>query len=248
MNPIIRQSVSDLVVANLEELITSGQFAVGERVPTEKELCRTLGVSRTSVRESLRMMKAMGYIDIIPGKGSFVLKTSESNENGYLDWFAKKGIVYSDFMEVRMMLEPWATSQAIQRSTDTEIQELKTIFHEFEAAYHEKNSLGLVRSDEQFHSQIFSMCKNPLLVSINDKIKEYFTEFRVKVYNEESGVSNAIDPHRRILDAFIARNPDAGEQAMKTHIMEIMRDVSTALQIKSSDEQKGILVQPNPNH
>jgi len=233
MEPIVRQSVSDLVVANLKELLTSGQFAVGDRVPTEKELCETLGVSRTSVRESLRMIKAMGLIDIIPGKGSFVRKTNETNDNEYLDWFAKKGIAYSDFMEVRMMLEPWATRQAIQRATDTEIETLEDIFHDFETAYHEKDRVGLVQCDEQFHEQIFSMCKNPLLASINDKIKEYFTEFRVKVFNEESGISNAIEPHRLILNAFVTRNLDAGELAMKAHITEIMRDIAAALQSNS---------------
>ena len=229
MEPIIRKSVSDQVVDQIKLLIQSGEFHIGDRFLTEQKLCELLNVSRTTVRESLRILKAMGYIDIIAGKGAFVKKITDRVENDYLDWFAKKGIQYTDFLEVRMILEPWAAKLAAERAQDKDIELLHKIYDRFVAAFNEKDHIGLVECDEQFHTQIFKMSKNPLLISMNDKIAEYFTEFRVKVYNEESGVSNAIEPHKRILEALEKRNPAEAEAEMQKHIKEIRRDINSAL-------------------
>jgi GntR family transcriptional repressor for pyruvate dehydrogenase complex len=236
MQPIVRQSVSDLVVDNLEKLITSGQFQIGDHIPTEKSFCDMLHVSRTTIREALRMLKAMGYIEIVPGKGSFVARITRSDKEDYLDWFGRRGIEYTDFMEVRLMLEPWAVALAVERATDKEIAELEKIYTKFVYAYSLHDHVGLVNCDELFHAQIFKMCKNPLLASINDKITEYFIEFRVKVYHNDSGMSNAIEPHKRILEAIKNHDAVTAQAEMLRHVQEIKRDITSVIEQYATKE------------
>ena len=229
MEPIKRVSVAELVVSNLKELITSGQFQVGDKVPTEMELCNMLNVSRSTVREALRILQAMGFVEIRPGRGAFVGKIKENDPSDNLEWFAKHGVQYGDFVEVRMAIEPLAAKLAIRRATDKDIDDLKEIYDNLVDAYSKNDTIGIVKSDELFHTQIFKMSKNPLLVSMNEKINEYFTEFRVKVYSDEQGLKNALSPHRRIMEAFIRRDIEDGEAEMRNHINSIMQDVSDAL-------------------
>ncbi|NPE31859.1 FadR family transcriptional regulator [Methanococcoides sp. SA1] len=66
------QTLSQEIVANIEQAIREKKFQVGEKLPTEKELCEMFGVSRTAIREALQMLSAQGLINVHKGKGSFV--------------------------------------------------------------------------------------------------------------------------------------------------------------------------------
>ena len=78
MQEIVRISLTDTVADMLKKSIESGEFAPGDKLPPETKLCEDLKVSRTCIREAIRVLQAMGYVEIKHGKGAFVLNRSKS--------------------------------------------------------------------------------------------------------------------------------------------------------------------------
>ena len=77
MESVKRMPIVQQVVDKLKEYLFSGEIAVGDKLPVEKELCEQLGVGRGTVREAFRILEATGYVELRPGKGAFAARTSE---------------------------------------------------------------------------------------------------------------------------------------------------------------------------
>jgi len=82
---------------------------VGDKLPTEKELCQSLQVGRSTVREAFRMLQATGHVEMIPGKGAHVAQLSATSVRG---WFEERETDLGDYMEVRLAIEPFAARLA----------------------------------------------------------------------------------------------------------------------------------------
>lgn len=127
---ISRVSITDSVVDRIREMIESGAYEVGEKLPTEAKLCEMLSVSRTSVREATRVLQTLGYVTLVPGKGAFVadLKPSDGGEE---NWFDVENVQFYDFMEVRMAIETLAVRLSVERATPKQIRALEKIHAAF---------------------------------------------------------------------------------------------------------------------
>ena len=127
---ITRVSITDSVVDRIREMIESGAYEVGEKLPTEAKLCEMLSVSRTSVREATRVLQTLGYVILVPGKGAFVadLKPSDGGEE---NWFDVENVQFYDFMEVRMAIETLAVRLSVERATPKQIRALEKIHAAF---------------------------------------------------------------------------------------------------------------------
>ena len=127
---ITRVSITDSVVDRIREMIESGAYEVGEKLPTEAKLCKMLSVSRTSVREATRVLQTLGYVTLVPGKGAFVadLKPSDGGEE---NWFDVENVQFYDFMEVRMAIETLAVRLSVERATPKQIRALEKIHAAF---------------------------------------------------------------------------------------------------------------------
>ena len=126
---ITRVSITDSVVDRIREMIESGAYEVGEKLPTEAKLCEMLSVSRTSVREATRVLQTLGYVTLVPGKGAFVadLKPSDGEEE---NWFDVENVQFYDFMEVRMAIETLAVRLSVERPLPTRALEDHAAFEE----------------------------------------------------------------------------------------------------------------------
>jgi GntR family transcriptional repressor for pyruvate dehydrogenase complex len=225
MNPITRVSVADAVVQNLKEHITSGELSVGEKMPTEQEICSLLHVSRSTVREAFRVLQAMGFVEMKPGKGAFVAKTTEENSSDNAQWFSENELQFIDFMELRMAIEPLAARLAVMRATEDEIEELKKIHSAFNDAMDHKDVVRLVTLDEAFHGLIGECTKNKLLISINKKILSAFKEYRGKSFSSTQIFGNAREPHEKIMHAIIDRDAEKASAAMAYHLQVALNDL-----------------------
>lgn len=218
MKPIEKISVTDAAVLQLKNLITSGELTIGDKLPSEKEIGLTLNIGRSTVRESLRVLQAMGFVEIKKGRGSFVAKTSEDDTNKIIDWVVEHEIQVNDFMEVRMAIEPSAIKLAIQRITDKEVQELEEIHETFEEAILNKDVVKLLTTDETFHKQIVMATHNKLLININEQVLDVFREYRSKSFAVNEVFRNALEPHRQILNAIKKHDIYAGVKAVINHL------------------------------
>jgi GntR family transcriptional repressor for pyruvate dehydrogenase complex len=230
MRSINRLSITDQAVQQIKNEILSGRYKIGDRIPTEKDLCQQLGIGRSTVREALRMLKALGFIEVKQGKGAFIIKTNEDSDEKIRDWFSKNKIELIDFIQVRMSLEPLAVRLTIERASDEEIINIEKILEIFEDAVKSGNALDLAMMDEAFHTAIAEASGNNLLIMLNRTIVEFFREYRVRSFAVKKNIKNALEPHRKIMQAIRARNADAAAQAMVDHLKLSMTDINRVLE------------------
>jgi len=222
--------MTDQAVQQIKSEILSGKYKIGDRIPTEKDLCEQLDIGRSTVREALRMLKALGFIEIRQGKGAFIIKVSEDSDEKIRDWFSKNKIKLIDFIEVRMSLEPLAVRLVIERASDEQISNLDKILELFENATDSSNALDLALLDETFHTAIAEASGNNLLIMLNQTIAEFFREYRVRSFAVKKNIKHALEPHRHIMQAIKERNAEEAAQAMLEHLKLSMIDINRAIE------------------
>lgn len=222
--------MTDQAVQQIKSEILSGKYTIGDRLQTEKDLCEQMGIGRSTVREALRMLKALGFIEIKQGKGAFIIKVSEDSDEKIRDWFSKKKFELIDFIQVRMSLEPLAVRLVIERSDDEQIENMAKILEMFESATDSGNALDLALIDEAFHTAIAEASGNDLLMMLNQTIAESFREYRVRSFAVKKNIKNALEPHRSIMTAIRSRNPEAAAQAMLDHLKLSMIDINRVIE------------------
>lgn len=225
MKEIHKISITDAVVDNLKELIESGQYAIGEKLPTESRLCEKLKVSRTSVREAMRVIQALGYINLLPGKGAFVASYAPATSSDL--WYDVENAKFNDFMEVRMAIETLSVRLSVERASSKQVKELEQIHKSFLEANESKDLVCLIMLDELFHTKIISYTRNQLLININKQLLESFRVYRGDSFMNNEVYANAVEPHSRILFCFQTKNASLAVQEMRNHLEITSQDMET---------------------
>ena len=114
MDTVEKVSVVQQVEQRLREYIAESDIMVGDKLPTEKQLCENLGVGRGTVREAIRMLQAQGFVEIRPGRGAFVLQKREAQKEDIVNWFCNNEYGVRDLLDIRVALEPLAVKLAIK--------------------------------------------------------------------------------------------------------------------------------------
>lgn len=215
MREIQRISITDAVVDSIKEMIETEEYKVGEKLPAEVKLCEMLAVSRTSVREAIRVLQALGYVENRPGKGAFV---AANHKEEIAPWYDVENPQFTDFMEVRMAMETLAVRLAVERASEKEVHKLQEVHESFVEANEKRDMVRMIMLDELFHTTIVEITKNQLLVNINAQLLEAFRVYRSESFTNEGVYKNAIEPHAQILACF--RNHDAKEavEEMRRHL------------------------------
>jgi GntR family transcriptional repressor for pyruvate dehydrogenase complex len=229
MKTIERVPVVQQVVNNIRDFILSGTVEVGQKLPTEKELCENMAVGRGTLREAFRILQAKGLVEIKQGRGAFVARIKEQDPNDIVEWFVQNEVELKDCIEVRSAIEPLSIKLAIARSNETDIAQLERTHSRFVKAVEENDIAGIAKYDERFHNQIVEMSKNKLLISINKKVSECIQTFRSKTFQVHQNAQNAIEPHSNIMRALEERDCEAGELYMRKHLQRILEDLSVMI-------------------
>ena len=194
----------DVVFNTLRDAILTGKLVPGERL-MENQLAEKLGVSRTPVREALRMLELENLVELVPRKGAQVLDMSE------------KDIV--NILEVRSALEGLATSVACKKMTKEDLQQLKNMEVDFEKAVAENNVEHFVDIDEDFHDLIFAATENDKLINIFRNLRIQLYRYRMaQAKNNETSMSTIVAHHRSIIRAIENHDSEEGASIAQGHI------------------------------
>lgn len=215
MREIQRISIADMVVESIREMIETEEYKVGEKLPVEAELCKMLGVSRTSVREAISVLRAQGYIESKPGRGAYVAANRRREET---PWYDVENPQFTDFMEVRMAMETMAVRLAVERAGEKDIKKLEEVHGSFLEANEKKEMTKLIMLDELYHTTIFAIAKNQLLINVNAQLLEAFRQYRSESFMNEDVYRNAIEPHTKILECFREHNAAQAVEEMRRHL------------------------------
>lgn len=228
MNAIRKKSATQLTYENLQRYIMDDDVEVGDRFPTEKDLCSMLGVGRGTVREAVKVLVSQDILEIRPGLGTFVKSKHEKEPDPLSSWFCSHEVELQDLTVIRTVLEPLAVKLAIDRCSDEQLDALKKIHHRSEAAAEVGDAAALAKTDEEFHQTIFLLSGNVLLLEINNMITQQLAQFRQNTFKIKNNVENFIPAHYEIIKAFEQHDPALGEKKMKQHMKKVAKDLETS--------------------
>lgn len=193
----------DVVFRTLRDAILTGKLVPGERL-MENQLAEKLGVSRTPVREALRMLELENLVELVPRKGAQVLDMSE------------KDIV--NILEVRSVLEGLATSLACKKMTPEQLTELKGIEEKFEKAIEEKSLEDIAENDEEFHLLIFASSENDKLIQIFKNLQIQLYRYRMAHLKIDSSIPAIVAHHKGIIRAIENHDAEEGTTLAQGHV------------------------------
>lgn len=219
--PIRQKKISEEISDQLKSLIYQGQLKPGQRLPPERDLAKSLGVSRVSLREALNTLQGMGLLEIQQGNRTFVRPITTLSVNNPLVSFSKDSP--SNMMqvfEIRKYLEVGSISLAAERAESHEIRRLEEILIEMEDDLL-KNRLG-ARSDLNFHTTLAEAAHNQaymhLMRTIYDLMQEELRIAWGSVFRKKEKRNKLFEQHQKIFHAVKEHNPEEAAQVALEHL------------------------------
>ncbi|MGW3498863.1 FadR/GntR family transcriptional regulator [Streptomyces sp. NPDC001020] len=200
-----RSALSEQVIAELRTQITSGEWPVGSRIPTEPELVEQLGVARNTVREAVRALAHNGLLDIRQGSGTYVVATSEL-----------AGVMHRRFAdadpnhiaELRSTLESGAAQLAAERRTERDLKQLDALLARREEAWASGDTEAFVTADATFHMAVVAASHNDAMTAMYADLGEVLRDWLRGDVGEELTPETYMD-HTRLMDAIRAGDATA---------------------------------------
>lgn len=206
----------DVVFRTLRQAILKGELEPGERL-MEIQLAKKLGVSRTPIREAIRMLELEGLVLMIPRKGAEVARISAKN--------------MQDVLEVRTSLEELAIELACRRMSEEDLEKLKEAEKKFITAIAGGDSLKIAESDEAFHDVLYNATGNEKLVQILNNLREQMYRYRLEYIRDSGSWERLKNEHAAIIAAMEKRDIPSARAAVREHIgnqekaiLEIIRE------------------------
>ena len=219
--------LSQTVETAIEGAIRAGDFEPEEKLPSEMELCEQFGVSRTVMREALRMLSARGMVRIEKGRGIFVTRVSADSVATPMELYlhmhsGPEQAIH--VVEARQLIEPPIAGQAARNHTEEDAAKLRANVDELATAAHDRNLMS--KLDMSFHLLIAEAAHNPVLPLFVRPIQMLMPAIKADVYGEiDDAHDMAVHWHTRILRAILSRDDALAEAEMRSHLEIAMEHV-----------------------
>lgn len=217
---ISRIALHDQVAARLRTMLVEGRIPPGAKL-NERVLCAQLRVSRTPLREAIKLLAVEGLVDLLPNRGAVAVKLTEAD-------------VMNTF-EVLAGLEAMSGELAALRATDAERAEIRAMHYEMLACYTRRDLSNYYRLNAAIHAALNAAARNPVLAATYARINARVQSLRFRTNQDETKWKRAVDEHERMLVALDARDGAALRAILVEHlnhkrdtVLELMR--SGALQ------------------
>jgi DNA-binding GntR family transcriptional regulator len=201
--PIRRWTLHDELVSRLRDMIIEGELAPGQRVH-EGLLGKTLGVSRTPLREALKFLASEGLVELVAGRGAVIRKFSPTDVR--------------EMLEVLGEIEALGARLACERATAAEIAQVRALHDDMMHLYEAGSRLDYYKRNQAIHSALVQLSGNAFLAATHEMIQSRLKRIRF-IGNE--GVEQwrgAVEEHGEIIAAFEARDAKRLSQAIKRHM------------------------------
>ena len=219
-NKMLSQSVADSI---LSMITIEKRFAAGDQLPNELNLSEELNVSRTTLREAVRILAAYDILEIRRGRGTFVTEKAFQKLQD-LEQLTDIKVNVKDLYEMRLIFEPEAAYLAALRGTDAELRRILEIGHQIE----EKIVLGKDRTKEEqaFHKAIAQATHNEFMNKLMPILYQAISKGVALSTQNDKAVADTVQDHRIIMDFLEQRNAEGAKSAMKIHIMHAVKELN----------------------
>ncbi len=257
--PAEKTSRSQVISRRLEELILDGTLQPGDRVPSERQLCQRLSVSRPLIREALKELRGRGVIETQHGKGSFItgmIKPIEEESPLTRLYESHPRLLY-DLLEVRELLEAQAAMLAAERGTEKDFYKITKAYNAMNTSTHTSSDLShAARLDHAFHRSIYEASHNPVLVHTLQSLMQLMLNSIMasvsNLYHRDRQKQQIDKHHRQIYNAIIDRKPESAKRWASEHIrtirermLEIEREEQRLIRAKIWDDNPSDIITQN---
>ncbi|MEV7236127.1 FadR/GntR family transcriptional regulator [Streptomyces sp. NPDC051020] len=213
-----RSALADQVIAQLRNQITSGEWPVGSRIPTEPELVEQLGVARNTVREAVRALAHNGLLDIRQGSGTYVVATSEL-----------AGVMHRRFAsadprhvaELRSTLESSAARLAAVRRTERDLKQLDALLVRREETWAAGDAEAFVAADATLHLAVVAASHNDVLTALYADLGDLLRDYLRVDVGHELRPENHMD-HGRLVEAIRAGDAETAAAEAASHALSCL--------------------------
>ena len=224
----------DRVAKGVAAKIADGEFAVGERLPSERELALAYGVSRPTVREAVFALELDGLVEVRKGVGVFaVAKSPRDGEAAVTD------IGPFELLEARRAFEGEACAVAASRIRDSDVDDLEKLLHEID---YDEDVLVAEDADRRFHIRIAEITGNSAMHAVVEMLweaRDRSPQYRFLTDKaHEARVVPREDDHAKILDALRSRDPARARAAMRSHITRVVDALLKATEVHELEKAK----------
>lgn len=197
------------------------RFAVGEKLPNENELSASLKISRTTLREAIRILVTHNVLEIQRGKGTFVKNDEKLSEGFGFHELATFKPDIKDLYEIRLMFEPQSAYYAARRATDKELERILNYGKLEEELILKKEDRTEV--EQAFHKSIARATHNEFMNRLMPILYQAIDKGVPLSDTKEEMIQNTLNDHRMIMEFLAKRDADGAKTAMKLHIIHAMR-------------------------
>jgi DNA-binding GntR family transcriptional regulator len=210
---ISRLALHDQVAYRLRAMLVEGRIAPGAKL-NERELCERLRVSRTPLREAIKMLAGEGLVDLVPHRGAVAVTLNEADVRHTFELLAA--------------LEGMSGELAVQRIADRELTEIRAMHFEMLACFARRELPGYYRLNASIHAAINDAAKNPVLTSTYRSINARVQFLRFRTNQNEAKWKQAVKEHEAMLEALEARDAGGLRKILVEHVLH-KRDTVLAL-------------------
>ncbi len=222
--PDRRESTVEFIINTIKHLLITKQLKPGDMIPSEASLAENLKVSRSSIREAMKILSAFGVVEIRRGLGTYISESpGKSNIDPFLFNLILSNANTREMVELRELLESQIVLLAINNGTDEDLDELDKIHEqlkEFFEGASEVKGREFMTYELRFHAALGRATRNVLVEKIYNFVMELFTPYIEKTYNHETNGKNAVALHESIVKAIKSRDRDKAVKAIQRSIEE----------------------------
>ncbi|MBE0530445.1 MAG: FadR family transcriptional regulator [Rhodospirillales bacterium] len=225
MGPVKKVRLSESMVDAIKQMIVDDGFAPGDKFYSENELTAKLGVSRSSVREAVRILEVVGQLSVKHGKGIFIVNTDAHPFEGFVDWLKNNDQSLQEHFEVRLIVEPQTARLAALGAKAEDV----ALLERTHAAFVRNARLGLtaetIQCDREFHKLLARAAHNKVLFALTRSITTALFDDWISSFHTPGRMEKTVGEHGLVLAAVKAGDAEAAMEHMATHLKNAIRDI-----------------------
>jgi len=218
--PVLKQSLSDKLAQRIRAMIQKGEYTQGDRLPPIMEMAKRFGVGHPTIREALKKLETMGFVEIRHGSGVYVSRSEEVLVLASPDYggeVTKKLLL--DLINTRMPLEVMSVAEAVKHATLDNLVEMKRLLTT--AGQSLANDVVLNEVNRGFHRQIALASGNMVLLQLLDVLHDLFTDEQRLILDIFGSRERDHKEHLAILEALEQRDEKKGTELMRKHLQGV---------------------------
>ena len=225
MGPIRKVRLSESVVDAIKQMIADDGFGPGDKFYSEHELTAKLSVSRSSIREAVRILEAVGQLSVEHGRGIFIVDTDARPFEAFVDWLKVNDQSIREHFEVRLIIEPETARLAALGATPADIEQMTRVHEQFVRDARLGLTAETIQSDREFHKLLGKATRNKVLYALTKSMTTSMIDDWISSFHTPGRMEKTVGEHGIVLRAIKDGDAEAAREHMAAHLRNALRDI-----------------------